>query len=100
MATQLFTGQAADGTSAEFTVGSQYAFADIFLSDTFGGGTATIEIKAPDGTTFIPLQTVTGPERVRITETPFIGRLSLAGSTTPSLNAWVELNTEADQRIK
>ena len=66
--------------------------AAVIVAGTFGGGTAQLQILAPDNTTWVPLGSPTS-----FTANGIAGftapagklRINLTGATTPSLAAWV-----------
>lgn len=92
---QVFTNQAADGASTEFKhfgeVGD-YALLNVYVAGTFGGGTVTVEAELPDGSGWVAVAggAITEAGMHVIDAGPFVGRLSLAGATGPTINAWVE----------
>lgn len=50
---KVFDGQAADGVSAEFKVRRSDELVNVWVAGNLGGGTITVESRAPDGTTWI-----------------------------------------------
>lgn len=90
----LFNNQTVDGVSAEFVGCPGSMQQNIYVSGNFGGGTATLEAMAPNGDWVpIPGAQFTAPELGVIKSAPFRGRISLSGSTSPDINAWVEEDT-------
>lgn len=89
---QVFTDQAADGSSEEFKHYDGRRFINVWVSGDLGGGTIQIESQTPDGSAFIPLNggDITEARMFTIEAAPFVGRLTLAGATAPNVNAWVE----------
>lgn len=78
---------AADGNSAQFKIeGGPYVFE---AAPTFGGGSITLNKLGPDDATFIPVMTAltASGQSPRLDLTSGTYRVSLAGSTAPSL-AW------------
>ncbi len=93
--TQVFTNQSADGSSLEFTMNG---IGLVHIGGTFGGGTATIEVKVVDSTNSINSDFVaaggtnayTTPIGVFMTGIKNVSyRITLSGSTAPTLNAYV-----------
>lgn len=90
----------ADGTTATPTLAADGSSPDvdwqggngvIFAIGTFGGGTLTTNIKAPDDTTYVSLGTgtvFTANGVGGFTAPAGKLRVTLAGSTAPSLKAW------------
>ena len=91
----------ADGSTAAPTLVADGASASVdwpggdgayFAVGTFGGGTFTLQMLSPDGTTWVSLGTIGA-----LTATGVVGfsapagkmRASLSGSAGPSLKAWV-----------
>lgn len=64
----------------------------LFVTGTFGGGTATLEILAPDGVTWLTVgagTTLTTAGAAGFTAPVRPIRVTLAGATAPSIQAWV-----------
>lgn len=88
---QVFSAQAADGASSlAKTIGSPRG-ANVFVSGNLGGGTIKVEAEAPDGS-FIPLDgiSITAAGVYIVDGAPRRLRLSLSGSTGPSVTAWIQ----------
>lgn len=92
--TQVFTGQAADGVSQSFKYDGGGKALNVYLSNNLGGGTVTLEALLPDGSAWVSLPGISltgaGLHVVLERAAPFIGRLRLSGSTSASLDGWVE----------
>lgn len=92
---QLFDGQTADGSSADFRYVGDNAngILNLYISGALGGGTLTLEARLPDGSGYVPVEafTATGMHMVRAAS--FVGRVTLSGATTPSVSAWIEGDT-------
>lgn len=91
--------QIADGSTQEVIhIGSrQNGQLNIYVAGNLGGGTLTMEAKAPDNT-FVPVQTLT-VGMVSLDLGPLAYRLTLAGATTPSFSAWAEDDSEYTQDL-
>lgn len=82
----------ADGNSPEFTMRGPIRLS---LTGTFGGGTATLQAKVPQTTTFIDVVNgaFTSPTDKRIDwpkAAKTVVRVNVSGSTTPNLLAWLQ----------
>ena len=99
---QLFTNQAANGTSEEFAYRGERGtgLMNVYVAGSLGGGTLTVQAKVPGGDVFVSVTTITEPGMHVIEAAPFIGRLELTDSTSPDLSVWIESDgTEARSRL-
>lgn len=79
---------AADGASPG--VAFQGGIGTFFAVGTFGGGTLTLQILAPDNATWLPVGAgITAAGLANFSAPAGSLRVSMAGSTTPSVQAWV-----------
>lgn len=97
---QVFTNQVTDADSPTFKhfgENGDYALLNVYIAGTFGGGTVSVQAQLPDGSGWVTVGggdiTVAGMHV--IDAGPFVGRLHLAGATSPSINAWVESDSTA-----
>jgi hypothetical protein len=89
---QILSNLAADGASADFGYSgyTTRGHMNIYVAGSLGGGTLTLEAKLPDGTGYVPVQSFTAAGMFVVEAAPAVLRLSLSGSMTPSVSAWVE----------
>lgn len=90
----LFNAQAANGSSATFSVKGDATDGrnmELFVTGTFGAGTAQLQQSPDGGTNWFSVGTaVTAAGRQVVTVYPgSILRLNLTGATSPNLNAWI-----------
>lgn len=92
---QLLANLAADGSSPDYAhLGmSQSGRLHLYVAGSLGGGTLTLEAKLPDSSGYVPLQTIADVGLTVLEIGPAALRLTLAGSTTPDVSAWVETDT-------
>lgn len=80
------TALSANGNSEEFVTASLHKPLRVYLGDTFGGGTATLQIRLSDGTWVSTGQTATAAGWLEFNIEPGNRfRINLAGATAPSL---------------
>jgi len=88
---ELFKNQAADGSSATFAhFGGASGLLNFYVAGDLGGGTLTVEAEVPDESGFVPVAEVTEPGLHVVSAAPFVGRVTLAGATTPDVSVWAE----------
>lgn len=87
---KVFDNVVADGASAAFP--NHEGKGNLYVSGNLGGGTITVEAKAPGEATWVPVEgvSITAAGMFVIDTAPAVFRLSLAGATTPAVNAWFE----------
>ena len=92
MKQQLFNAQAADGSSAIFKHIASNSVLNVYVSGDLGGGILAVEAQTPDGLTWEPISggKVSESGVHAIFAAPFVGRVTLSGSTNASLTVWVE----------
>ncbi len=90
---QVFDGQSADGSSAEFAYrGARYDM-NVYVAGDLGGGSIAIEALCPDGTTWVSMgDAIEGAGLYVLRAAPTRSRLTLSGATSPDVNAWVEFD--------
>lgn len=88
---KLFHGQAADGTSAPVVIDHGRPF-NVIVQGDLGGGTLTVEAVTPDGA--VPLEGGDfTAEGMRVIDADnFTLQVTLASSTNPDLNVWINTN--------
>jgi len=99
---QVFDNQAADGTSSTFKHLGSSRVLNVYVAGTLGGGTVTVEAQTPDGERWVPVAggSIDRPGMHAIFAAPFVGRLTLAGSTGASVYAYAETDdAEAQNRV-
>lgn len=92
---RLFNGQATNGNSVTFNPKSYVPDGglnmELFVTGTFGGGSAQLQQSPDGGTTWFNVDTpLTAAGRQVVTVfSPIQLRLALTGATSPNLNAWI-----------
>lgn len=101
---QLFTDQTANGSSVDFKhFGGASGLMNIYVSGDLGGGTLTVEAEDPSETGYLPLAggALTEPGMHVISAAPFVGRVTLSGSTGAIISVWAEAeSTRVQQRVR
>lgn len=96
---QIVSAQAANGSTPDFEyLGSrQNGKLNIYVTGDLGGGTLTLEAKAPNGV-YVAVQTLT-VGAVSLDYAPAVFRLTLTGATAPSFSAYAEDDSEYTQDL-
>lgn len=93
---QLCSAQGAGASSGVNVLGGIYM---LYLTGTVGTGAISLQMLAPDGSTWCPIQAIAGSSPVQTTTLPFGAtqiylppgqvRINVAAGGSPSVNGWL-----------
>lgn len=94
---QIANAQTVNGSTQQVIyLGSrEYGRVNVYVTGSLGGGTLTLEAKAPDSA-FIPVQTLP-VGMTTMDAAPMVYRLTLAGATGANFSAYAESDSEFTQ---